>query len=355
MSEYILFKLHNPTGLINQVMSLEIALGIQYITKKEMIIHHMVNQGDSLFRNRLVPIYTPSRWQTERLHRSHIINDDHFPHLLDLIEMPLNQDITFVDELIESICSSENVYDGIENYYFAETEHTADIHFTENRQNISLYDNKKINFKNTLCWYSRFFYNRNKELDSLLNEVKFKTEYTELAKKIATNIGPFNAIHVRLTDHLGMFRSTENMINDSIEFFMSKTEPIVIITDDSEHEFIKKFKKYSNIILLDSFIVNNYSTDFIELPFNDEVIFGLINLLVGTHAKDFIGTSGSTYSGYIHRIINQNRNNTHLFRQTDSINPVVAEPYSWNAPEHKELGNSRKCWWTEWKESYLNV
>ena len=44
----IFFQLWNA-GLINQVMSLEIAVGLSATTKKQLIVHHMSNNDNSLY------------------------------------------------------------------------------------------------------------------------------------------------------------------------------------------------------------------------------------------------------------------------------------------------------------------
>jgi len=162
MSNKIFFQLYNPTGMINQVMSLELAVGLAHETKKDLIVHYVSNTGDDLYNSRNVPIFTPSRWHNEQ--RKDFTNPDQFPHLLDL--MNFNENLTFIDTKIDFFKQEEFVIDDTLNgyYYSAENEICEDeFLFAEGRQRIPL--DKNVHLKKTLGWYSRFFYNRSPELE----------------------------------------------------------------------------------------------------------------------------------------------------------------------------------------------
>jgi hypothetical protein len=66
--------------------------------------------------------------------------------------------------------------------------------------------------------------------------------------------------------------------------------------------------------------------------------------------KYFIGTSGSTYTAYIHRKRLQSglKENFEFF---DKPNKTFSGPYSWN---NYDLEQGKKMWWREWKESLLS-
>jgi hypothetical protein len=101
-------------------------------------------------------------------------------------------------------------------------------------------------------------------------------------------------------------------------------------------------------ILLDEFIVNNFAKEFKSLPYQDEVIFGLICNIVLHDSVNFVGTSGSTYTAYIHRVRNQKGVETWNF--FDNPEESLGTPYSWN---NYNLHLGKKMWWREWKESKL--
>jgi hypothetical protein len=343
MSNKIFFQLYNPTGMINQVMSLELAVGLAHETKKDLIVHYVSNTGDDLYNSRNVPIFTPSRWHNEQ--RKDFTNPDQFPHLLDL--MNFNENLTFIDTKIDFFKQEEFVIDDTLNGYYYSTENEISENeslFAEGRQRIPL--DKNVHLKKTLGWYSRFFYNRSPELDNALKSVRFKDVYVDLAKKISNSLGSFQGMHLRLSDHIKMFNTTQDMFESWLSIYENNGLPIVVSTCEPGNKMIQDNKH--RFILLDEYIVNNFKDDFMSLPFQDEVIFGLICNLVLHDSVNFVGTSGSTYSGYIHRVRNQRGVETWDF--FDNPPKAIALPYSWNG---YPLDNGRKMWWREWKESKL--
>jgi hypothetical protein len=343
MSNKIFFQLYNPTGMINQVMSLELAVGLAHETKKDLIVHYVSNTGDDLYNSRNVPIFTPSRWHNEQ--RKNFTNPDQFPHLLDL--MNFNENLTFIDTKIDFFKQEEFVIDDTLSgyYYSAENEVSEnELLFAEGRQRIPL--DKNVHLKKTLGWYSRFFYNRSPELDNALRSVRFKDVYVDLAKKISNSLGSFQGMHLRLSDHIKMFNTTQDMFESWLNRYENNGFPIVVSTCEPGNKMIQDNKH--RFILLDEYIVNNFRDEFMSLPFQDEVIFGLICNLVLHDSINFVGTSGSTYSGYIHRVRNQRGVETWDF--FDNPPKATALPYSWNG---YPLDNGRKMWWREWQESKL--
>jgi hypothetical protein len=343
MSNKIFFQLYNPTGMINQVMSLELAVGLAHETKKDLIVHYVSNTGDDLYNSRTVPIFTPSRWHNEQ--RKDFTNPDQFPHLLDL--MNFNENLTFIDTKIDFFKQEEFVIDDTLNGYYYSTENEISENeslFAEGRQRIPL--DKNVHLKKTLGWYSRFFYNRSPELDNALKSVRFKDVYVDLAKKISNSLGSFQGMHLRLSDHIKMFNTTQDMFESWLDRYENNGLPIVVSTCEPGNKMIQDNKH--RFILLDEYIVNNFRDDFMSLRFQDEVVFGLICNLVLHDSVNFVGTSGSTYSGYIHRVRNQKGVETWDF--FDNPPKATALPYSWNG---YPLDNGRKMWWREWKESKL--
>lgn len=345
MENKIFFQLWNPTGLINQVMSFELAVGISHKLNKPIIVHYVSNNGDNLYDFRTVPIYTPSRWYNKQ--REGFTNPDQFPHLLDLIDF--NSNIIVIDEKINKFKQEDIVIENMMNDYYFSTENTIsdnELKFAEGRQRLSF--EKNIHLKGTLGWYSRFFYNRTQDLDKTLSSVKFKDIYLDLANKISSSLGNFQGMHLRLSDHIKMFETTQKMFEDWLNNFEQNNLPIVVSTCEPGHKMVQENKH--RFILLDEYIINNFSKEFKSLPFQDEVVFGLICNLVLHNSINFVGTSGSTYSAYIHRARNQRGIETWDF--FDNPPKTSDQPYSWN---DYPLELSRKMWWREWSESKLNI
>jgi hypothetical protein len=83
-----------------------------------------------------------------------------------------------------------------------------------------------------------------------------------------------------------------------------------------------------------------------SLPFQDEVVFGLICNLVLHDSLNFVGKSGTTYTSYIHR--NRNQKGIETWDFFDSPQQAEGQPYSWNDYPRP---NDQKMWWREWPES----
>jgi len=338
----LFFQLYNPTGLINQVMSLELAAGLSSELNIPAVVHYARYKADpELYNTNTIPIFTPSRFYNQQ--RADFTNPNQFPHLLDLIDF--DADLLVIDEKIESFKQEQFVIDDImNNYYYSNKPFISEdeLAFAEGRQILPL--DKDLHLKLTLGWYSRFFYDRSPELNKTLSSVRFKKQYTDLAKKIYYSIGHFQGMHLRLSDHVKMFETTQEMFEGWLDKFGQTALPIVVSTCEPGHKMVQDNKH--RFILLDEYIVNNFADEFHALPFQDEVVFGLICNLVMHEADIFVGTSGSTYSAYIHR--NRNQKGIETWDYFDNPPKAEAQPYSWN---NYPLDLGRKMWWREWKES----
>jgi GDP-fucose protein O-fucosyltransferase len=345
----LFYQLYNPTGLVNQVMSIELAVGLSHVTARDLVIHYMNNSGDQLYNYQKVPIYTPSRWHNKQ--REHMMDETHFPHLKDLLDFEGSKNFTLIDEKINYFPQEDEVLDFFaHNYYYSDKDMSDDeLIFADGRNRLDFDNSKNYHLKMTLGWYSRFFYKRDKELDRKLSSVKFKKEYQDLAEKISKDLGKFSGAHLRLTDHVKMFNTTEEMFESGLKRLESLSLPIVLSTDEPNHPMVLKNKH--RLIMLDELIVNNYKKEFMELPYQDEVVFGIICNLVMQKSYFFIGTSGSTYTAYIQRNRNQNNllENWDFFDEPDKY---FEGPYTWN---NYNLDRSRKMWWREWEESKLDI
>lgn len=340
------FQLYNPTGMINQVMSLELAVGLSHVTGKKVIVHYISNNGDNLYNYKKVPIFTPSRWYNQQ--RQGFVNNDQFPHLSDILEW--DEDLVLIDEKIESFPQQElEIEDLLNNYYYSETLEPSEeeFQFADGRQKLPL--DKTLHLKRTLGWYSRFFFNRTSSLDAVLSSVKFKKEYLDFADMVANKLEDFQGGHLRLSDHVKMFNTTQEMFESGLLELESNGLPIVISTDEPSHPMVVANRH--RFILLDEFIVNNFEKEFKSLPFQDEVVFGLTCNLVMQKSKHFIGTSGSTYTAYIHRKRNMDKDIVETWSFWDKPNANHSGKFSWYG---YDLDPGRKMWWREWPESKLN-
>lgn len=338
----IYYKLWNPAGLINQVMSIELAVGIKEITNSDITIYNILNGSD-----RAAPIYAGSR---EHNNRGPIVDNSKGFLISDILNWKDKDSYTLIETNNYNPTTNNTVIENLMAVYF-DLNNTDDHSFSEGRFRVELSDN--LHIKNTLGWYSRFFNNRSKELDMALSSVKFLPEYYELADLIAKSLGTFNGVHLRLTDHISQRVDTNK---EMFELGISKIDdgnPIVICTDEPDSQLLKG---HANFIMLDEYILENFGNDFINFKHRDEVSFGLLNNLVMHNSKKFVGTIGSTYTAYIHRGMNQKSDiEWHWFDFVD--NPVYeytgSGPYSWNGLDH--IDTQQKQWFREWKESRISL
>ena len=193
--------------------------------------------------------------------------------------------------------------------------------------------------------YSTFFFNRSKELDLVLSKIRFKEEYYQLAQLIADSIGDFNGAHLRLTDNQ-YDKPTAEQFDSGLETFDDMQ--IVLSTDEPNNDMVIKNK--DKFLLIDEYIINNFEREFKCLRFQDEVSFGLLCNIVMHHSKDFIGSSGSTFTSQIQRHMNQ-EGRLKEWKYWDNPQHSPQGYYSWNG--HPKEGNTA-CWYREWDESRLD-
>ena len=235
----ILFKLER-NGLINQLMSFEIAILLSNQLKKNILIHNISSKTN-------LPI--SSDWVNT--YNRNFIKDQQHPRLIDIVEYDKTVDICFTDDLLENK-NNFLVIDKLRHYYFNNT-NLEDNDFSYGRQNLFNFIDSSLYIQDTNVWYSVFFLNKDKDFYKTLKLIKFKDEYVKLSKKISESLGLFNGIHVRLTDHMfWMTPLTMEKLQDYTDQLNSNLK-LVVATDDSENIVFKKIK--DNVIFLDKYIV----------------------------------------------------------------------------------------------------
>ena len=299
----IFYQLYQPCGLFNQITSIEIAVGLSSRYKKPLVFHNITNYPNPEYGGARVPIYSANYKYNER---SHLIDSNIFPNITDLLNWENKDCNIFINDTIDTFTHEDLRIDNLMLYYSVASENHTELEqsFSEGRERLLLDNYNNIHLKKTLGYYSRFFFDRDSSLDKSLSSVRFKPEYYQLAERIALSIGLFNGAHFRLTDHKGMFDPGTNILDSGISKINSNL-PIVMCTDQPNSELIKN-SSY-NYLMLDDYILNNFYKEFREFKFKEEVSFGILNNLVMHYSQDFIGSPGSTYTGYIHRGLNQKR------------------------------------------------
>ena len=341
----IYWQLHEA-GLINQVMSVEIGAGVSFMEKSH-INFYGVN-----FNNNNRKIH-PSGIIPEERKRLYVGSGT--PKIFDLLDIPNDIKFSYVadNDVSKETKSSCLEISDILKYYYKCAEGPNEKEFADGRIPIPLNSDSSFNFtKFAFGFYSRFFFNRPTELDCFFSRLNFKKPYLDLAESIAKKLGNFRGMHIRLTDHADKYDHSPENLSRGQDYFKNKNLNLIISTDDKK-TIIERTS--INGIFIDDIITQNYGIEFMELPQHDEVVFGLISLLTMGYAEEFVGTPGSTFSNYIHRLrINKGLDDNLYYIKAGKHfdNDQQNGPFSWNGNRNH---TNTKSWWQEWKECKLCV
>lgn len=332
----LFFQLYNPCGLFNQITSVELGVGLSFQTGRQIVWHNINNPANNDYGGNRVPIYSANYAFNDR---NGLVDKDIYPKITDLLDWNNKESHIFIDDIVEQFSADALKINNLMEYCVSDP---TDTEFIDGRALLELDNNFDYDIRKTLGYYSRFFNNRSEALNNELLSVRFKPEYYQLAELIAKSLGNFNGAHLRLTDHIVRVSTHTDAFNHGLSQLQGNL-PIVLSTDEPNSPIIAN-SEY-NLILLDDYILKNFYNEFRQLQFKEEVSFGILNNLVMHYSQDFIGTPGSTFTGYIQRNINQTRDiEFKLFGE--DYQPTGK--YTWNGHFHDTV---TKQWWREWKES----
>ena len=351
-NDKLAYELYNPCGLFNQVASLENAVALSYAFKRDLILHNILNPvaPHAWFSKNRQGMFTKNYEYNDR---AGLTNKDKTPKITDLITFTPYADLVLFDDLIERSARPTFLRD---IYVNCSDDTENERYFSGTRRKLINPVGEAIDCRVTIGWYSTFFMNRTYDIDLGLSTVRFKPEYYELARRIADSIGDFVGAHVRLTDNQFGY-PLEPQVREGISSLLDY--PVVIATDQPTHPAVAAQKG----LILEKYIEQNFYNDFKQMEFTDEATLGLVCNLVMHHAKDFIGSQGSTFTAYIQRHV---RNDMKLFGE---IPYEQAGPFTWNGykipdvtldPQWNhgltKLEDPRTfTWWREWPEAKLQI
>lgn len=345
----IYFK-HHSAGLINQAMSVETAFALAFLEKAKLHIYNAAQTKES-------PIFICNDLiNKDSLERKKLYAGSSNPTIFDLLNIPSNIEyvLDYKKTIDEEIVKNAKSYCNLLSYYYCcEKLNSDETSFSEGRSQLIIEEAKDTHlYQYTFPLYSRFFYNRPESLDKFLSQLTFKEHYQILAKRIAERIGPFKGLHFRLTDHSRNYDYKKITLDYVMQVFNRSDIPLIIASDD-KHTVKNLFN--NKCVFIDEIIQEQFADEFMNLPFHNEVVFGMISLLVMSYSEEFIGTPGSTFSGYIHRLRILKGSNQKInylpsgnFKNLDDI----GKPYSWNSCN---LNTKIKSWYREWPECKLQV
>jgi len=237
--------------------------------------------------------------------------------------------------------------------------------------------------RNNLCFYSYQFYlddELRRSVYRLLERMRPKPPFAELARRVAADIGPFNAVHLRRGD----FKVTYGVTTldrqpweaiEALDQIFDRKDPLVIVTDERDDPFFREITlAYPHHLFVDWHILDAYGAEFAGLPQTDSLSLAYLSQLVAAESKDFIGTMTSTFTALIQRYRgNRGKHEPFrflwnelpepgapFFRGRHAISNCVAldrgvmveefeGPYSWNRVSQR----LNPAWMREWPESFL--
>jgi len=289
MDNFLFYRLHHA-GLTNRLFSLETALGLSYITKKKLVMYNLLNSKQLWLDN--FPISDNVVFgKRDSIVKREMVN---FFELIDFDKSLVWEYIAFgkINQFAEDEIKIS--HDMFSSYINVSKEKSVGPEYN-NKKELIFEDGKSYNLTGfNIGNRGVFFANQDKDFTDKI-KVTFKDEYVSLANKIAKSLGDFRGMHVRLTDHADRtFSFSEADFDKSYKDSKLKT---MILTDDVNNPIFKD----KDVTFLDDYIVDNFSEEFLSLPSQSEIVFGLIGLLVMCQSKEFIGTPRSTFTAYIQR------------------------------------------------------
>jgi hypothetical protein len=371
---------HGHAGLSNLIMSIEVGVVLSRLTDRLLVL-----------RGNKVPFANVVRY-------GDTVRNTYPSRVTDLIELGVPwtdaENVDLAAFAVHELCDQPS-WDCV--CYFPSwlsTESTDILAFAGERKTFitvqeELQDVPALSFSggpkhHTLSFYSYFFYlDRSAQLLGLdaLRRTRPKAPYAELAQRVANDIGPFNAVHVRRGDFkmttgvTTLDRKPEEVV-EALDQQFDRGDLLVVLTDEADDPFLLPLKAaFKKHLLIDRHVLADYGRDFSDLPAHDSIALAYLSQLIAAHSRDFIGSMRSTFTSLIQRMRgNHGKDERFKFLWNELPDPgdvlepgrhpisdcirlekgvMVPEregPYSWNR-HHPRLN---PAWMREWPESFLN-
>ena len=161
-----------------------------------------------------------------------------------------------------------------------------------------------------LSFYSYFFYlddETRRSVYCMLQRMQAKRELAELARRVAADIGSFNAVHLRRGDFKVTYGVTtlDRQPWEALEVLdqhFKRKDTLVIVTDERDDPFFREIKAaYPHHVFIDHHVLDEYGVDFGALPHRDSIALAYLSQLIAAESDDFIGTMTSTFTAIIQR------------------------------------------------------
>ena len=219
-----------------------------------------------------------------------------------------------------------------------------------------------------------FFLLGRKEKAELLESVaiRFRPDIEALAARIAEDVGPHYAVHVRLSDFdlytdEGYKFDPERFQHYLDNVLPDRSIPLMIATDALyEKELIARTFGGFKTIFIDELIFEEYRDAFESLDFHDYNVLTILNQLLLGSAERFVGTYRSTVTGIVHRL-RQERLGDRTFNYWPEprvrkllspdfkLTPDRAGFFDWNRFSVLSEAHPQMAWMREWDYELTSV
>lgn len=331
-------------GMVNLLMSVENALVIAKLTKRDKIIFYgdgrfFNSENKSLRFDDLFYIDFPYEW---------IESNDIDPSIPSI---PYNfNDLVFYYGQMPS------------NGFINKRSHFVNLHDYVGIPEFRTKDNYTLGFYSYL-----FHFPESIRKDTILwvkDILKPMQKYIDWANHYIGHLGSYNSIHFRRGDFVYHQNTIDRAINagdvlDVIKANFFPQDKLVIHSDELNLEFFRPIiEAYPNYSPIDQELQHLKAHANLDV---EEI--GLISLLIASHSKNFIGTMESTFTALIQRYRVQNGfsedfkylypKHADLKLENGRFKEESFGEQSWNRVKMPEEMRAKAFWFREWPESFM--
>lgn len=363
---------HGLTGYSNSLMSYMVGVGLSYLLNRTYV-----------FRYKTPPSVKPpalSKWGK--------ITEKYSPTIDQLFKcrVPTIDEESYVlykkDNALTVEYLNHNTSPIHQSYYSTVDREENLDNFANSRTRLLTYNVSDVVHvdKSSLSYPSYFFHipKGDKNYENFFGnilKVEARDEYENFAAKVIESIGykNYHCIHIRRGDfknvpHHRTSKITCEHIRDSLVGVIPKDKMLIISTDESNdtNYFLPLIKEYPHSVFLDDLLLGNteFYKEFLDLPYHEHIVLGLITQLICAASDIFVGTISSTFTGMIHTLRMQRHQEFSMkflynFNENLSLDSKLEYKeelegeYTWN--RIKDFSMNGSCsWMREWPDNHDN-
>jgi hypothetical protein len=222
-----------------------------------------------------------------------------------------------------------------------------------------------------LSFYSYFFHDHRpaalRQLHAVVRGIRPRRAYVETGAAIATDLGHFNALHLRRSDlTIGIPAYgdvTPDDVAANVASILPNDELLVVCSEveGADELFDPLRARFPRLVFANDLILGDHRRAFFSLPRHEDNALGLVTQDLASRAAGFVGTIGSTFTAMIQRQRRQ-RDPRERFLFTADFTPdgpvfhdgefieTADGCYSWNRIRYA-MSPDVLAWFREWPEA----